>query len=210
MKKSFFAVLLSLSVVFTASCGGTDGKELAEKYADTEHADRTPIETPWLSAETKYSPDITDESGEIYAMKRSDILVTEDRIYFQKKFYHGSSDSHDKSFVYVSRKTGECATLCPDPLCTHIEGSGCRYLDLSQLLADSEAPDLIYAVKQGFDGASTRTSICLADTRKDTLTELYADGSTFLTLKFISDGRLYFTTVQYERIKTQTEQYRKR
>lgn len=201
MKKMLLTAILAMAVL-AASCGGTDGSELVEKYSDTEGVVQTvAVETPWLSAETEYSPDSDDSYDGIFSMKQSSALVTEDRIYFSKKIYHDDSDNHDKSYVYVSRKTGECASLCPDPLCAHTEGSGCRYLDLMQLIPDSGNSSVLYAMKQEFTEAGMKCSICRVDTENDTITELYADGSTFLTLKFISGGRLYFTTVLYERTK---------
>lgn len=56
MKKMLLTAILAMAVL-AASCGGTDGSELVEKYSDTDGVVQTvAVETPWLSAETEYFP----------------------------------------------------------------------------------------------------------------------------------------------------------
>lgn len=167
----------------------------------------TDIGSAWLSPEREYISDGTDDSKGIVDISVTNFVHTDNRIYYPVKNYYKNSINHESSYSYVSLSTGKCASLCPDPLCNHLDGSGCKYLDLSMLMTSPDSDELLYAAKR--DNSDGTLSICRIDVQKDVIEKIYTEKTTFLLPRFIADGKLYFNTIYYERVENENKEITK-
>lgn len=178
-----------------------DALQKIQKYDNTVSVDIYNYQNDlaeWLSPENEYvfNSD-SDNSDSIIRIYDSTYTIKEDRLYFTVR-----RDNNDV-WAYVSLKTGEKFYLCPDPLCPHTEESGCKYLNLKELIFVPGSSNLIYTVKNIFsDNGISYDVVCLLDSDNDTLLELL--GSDFLNpnvhnmfdLCFINSEYLYFTNIR--------------
>lgn len=77
------------------------------------------------------------------------------------------------SYSYVGLSTGKCASLCADPLCNHLDGSGCKYLELSMLMTSPDSDELLYAEKR--DSSYGTLFISRIDVQKDVIEKIYPE-----------------------------------
>lgn len=132
MSKIKFPVVLLLcfAISFLPSCKNSDAddvRQIAEKYSrETEiNLDHLYKLTNWLVPETEYENSSDDDMDNI-AGSVGNYIVNGDRLYFKV--------SKDNLYTYVDLKTGKKFNLCPDPFCEHTLESGCKYINLSQLV----------------------------------------------------------------------------
>ena len=198
-----------------ASCGRTpteDEIDLINRYrgsvgenSDDEYDD---IGASWLSPEEKYERPDSDDSRIVNVF--GGYVLSGDRIYYPAKFYYPDSDAYKPGYAYISGSTGECSALCPDPLCTHLDGSGCEYMNIEQIISDPGSDRILYGIKTIADGASIMTSLCRIDVKNDVVRELLRDDASIMRLRFVSGDKLYYSTVKTERVKSSDGQIIKR
>jgi hypothetical protein len=130
--------------------------------------------------------------------------VKGDRIYYEVRI------NNQLSFSYITLKTGESYSLCPDPLCDHTLEGGCKYLELHQMIFSKESDDVFYCVKTNtsFDKVQAPvSSICCIDAEKGTISEIFNGYLSennilqMLTLRFIDNNKLYFTAIREKESK---------
>ncbi len=213
MKKIVPALIILMLAANLFSCvnqnyNSSDDSDLIEKYAsNTDKSAAFVINynencPEWLSLEENYVADENDTAYGIISVLGGAYTETADRLYYPVKIYESYS-KHESSYAYISKITGESHLICPDPLCTHLEESDCRYKDIRSIMCDPENPDILYATKDYYVGYEDYISICRIDTKNDSINEICSETSTFLNLKFISDGKLYYTTITHERIENE-------
>ncbi len=190
------AILLLALITLTACNDG--GEELIDKYADR------PSATAQMYAgigsafelEREFIAESDDSAEGIVSFFGTGYRKAGDRLFFTARKYYENSDNTEQSLVYASLKTGECFSVCPDPLCTHLEDSGCRYLNLDSFVLPSDGTgNLVWAVKSDFGSGGMVRSLCEIDLDADTITSIWSDESVnFILPRFESGGRLYFET----------------
>lgn len=77
------------------------------------------------------------------------------------------------SYSYAGLSTEKCASLCADPLCNHLDGSGCKYLELSMLMTSPDSDELLYAEKR--DSSYGTLFISRIDVQKDVIEKIYPE-----------------------------------
>ncbi len=163
--------------------------DISSKYANDEKTDYSEFYESvedLFTREEKYRPpdasDIADRGS--------------DRLYFITKVDNGAS-----TLNYMSLSTGNVHSICPDPLCTHLMDSGCKYLNLASYIADPASPSVVYVKKID----EMQIAICRIDTENDTIEEIYVanrtpDVTESVLFKFISNNKLYFTSIKTEKV----------
>ncbi|MDD4774690.1 MAG: hypothetical protein PHZ09_13990, partial [Eubacteriales bacterium] len=212
MKKYVLFFIIFICLAETISCTNTKSEDDAllkiQKYDKTINADIYDYQkdlAEWLVPETEYIScfDI-DNPDRIIRTFEDKFVIEEDRLYFILK------RQNQDMWAYVSLLTGEMFDLCPDPLCPHTEESGCKYLNLHDLVFVPGSDNLIYTVKTVDAGNGiTYNAVCLLNTENDTLHELYAsdiDKSNVINiydLCFITDEYLYFSNIRITSIRAE-------
>lgn len=222
MRRSIFrnlSVMLAITLVtvwFTACAEDISESEftLLDEYSNmgnqNDYANSAlymDIGSDWLFPESEYINDGTDDSNGIVDINVTKFVHTNSRIYYPVKNYYKDSTNYESSYSYVSLSTGKCASLCPDPLCSHLDGSGCKYLELSMLMTSPDSDELLYAAKR--DNIDGTLSICRIDVQKDVIEKIYTEKTSFLFPRFIADGKLYFNTIYYERVENENKEITK-
>lgn len=167
-------VLLFLALVTLAltSCTGLasddNAHQIAEKYiSETSADDYQPAVFDWLSVDTEYTSASDDNSEGIIRLADS-YLKNKNRLFFTVSHDHSSS-----VWAYTDLNTGETLNICPDPLCKHTRESGCKYLDMRDIIFDSDSCSKLYAVKNLFQNGTIFDVICFVDIENNEITELY-------------------------------------
>ncbi|MHB1151829.1 MAG: hypothetical protein ACYCWE_05625 [Eubacteriales bacterium] len=211
MKKYVLILIILVCVAEICSCTNTisedDVLRKMQKYDYTINAaiyDYQKDLAEWLSPENEYvSISDSDSSNNIIRIFDNDYIIKENRLYFRVK-----RDNNDM-WAYVSLLTGEKFYLCPDPLCPHTEESGCKYLNLKELIFVPDSENLIYTVKTYLSDNGAYEIVCLLDTENDTFHELFKSDSVNVNvynmydLCFINDEYLYFTNTCITREKAE-------
>ncbi len=202
IRYAFFIILL-ICLTSLSSCTKNNAKDdtlkLAEKYnqEDLINYDYLYKLTYWLTPEKEYNYSSDDSMNNIDI--KSDYLIKNNKLYFSV-----SNNSGNNLYAYIDLKTGDKFFLCPDPFCPHTRESGCKYLDLFNLIFSPSSDNIIYAVKIVLS-EDFYNVICFIDTENDTYREIYKVNSNenirnYIRLYFIHDNKLYFSITQDERI----------
>lgn len=206
MKHRIITAVLVIMAALT-SCGRTpteDEVDLINRYrgsaGESSVDEYDAVGASWLSPEEKYERPDDDDSGIINVF--GGYILSGDRIYYPAKFYYPDSDAYEPGYAYISGSTGECSALCPDPLCTHLDGSGCAYMNLEQIISDPASDRILYGTKTIVDGASITTALCRIDVKNDNVSELLRDDASIMRLRFVSGEKIYYSTVKTERVKS--------
>ncbi len=202
MRKYMLFFIIFICIAEICSCTDTKSEDDAlrkiEKYDNTVSADIYNYQkdlAEWLSPEKKYvfNSD-SDNSDSIVRIYNDNYIIRGNRLYFTIK------RDNNNVWAYVSLLTGEKFYLCPDPLCPHTEESGCKYLNLKELIFVPDSDNLIYTVKPIFSDNGAYEIVCLLDTENDTFHELFKSDSVNINvfnmydLCFINGEYLYFTS----------------
>ena len=204
-KYVFITILIISAIIISCSCNDkkvtSDDLERIEKYSNetAKNSEQNYADiADWLSPEEQYSYKSTDNSYNITDIYNPIFFEKGDRIYYEVRL-----DSL-LSFSYITLKTGESFSLCPDPLCDHTLEGGCKYLGLHQIIFSKESDDIFYSVKTTFyeELKVIISSICCIDAKKGTISEIfngYLSGNNILqmlTLRLIDNNQLYFTAIR--------------
>ena len=184
----------------------SDDLDRIEKYSTetTDNSEQSYADIAnWLTPEEQYSYKSTDNSNNIIDCYYPNYFIKNDRIYYKTRI------NGELSFSYITLKTGESFSLCPDPLCDHTLEGGCKYLGLHQMMFSTESDDIFYCVKTLFSD-KTRTpisSICCIDVKNGTISEMF-DGYLsennvleMFNIRFITNNKLYITAIKQKDIK---------
>ena len=204
-KYVFITILIISAIIISCSCNDkkvtSDDLERIEKYSNetAKNSEQNYADiADWLSPEEQYSYKSTDNSYNITDIYNPNYFVEDDRLYYEVRI------NNELSFSYITLKTGESFSLCPDPLCDHTLEGGCKYLGLHQIIFSKESDDIFYSVKTTFyeELKVIISSICCIDAKKGTISEIfngYLSGNNILqmlTLRLIDNNQLYFTAIR--------------
>ncbi|MHB1151832.1 MAG: hypothetical protein ACYCWE_05610 [Eubacteriales bacterium] len=206
-----FNLLLVTVLILSCSCNdkkvNSDDLARIEKYSNetANHSEQNYADiADWLSPEEQYSYKSTDNGNSITDIYNPIYFVKDDRIYYEVRI------DNELSFSYITLKTGESFSLCPDPLCDHTLAGGCKYLGLHQMMFSKESDDVFYSVKTdtSFDKVQAPvSSICCIDAKKGTISEIFNGYLSennilrMLTLRLIDHNKLYFTAIREKESK---------
>ena len=195
-------VLLALSALLV-SCSDNTTDDLISKYEDVE-IDSNPkyiADVDWLQPETEYS--YNDVNENIVAVYKGIYERKGDRIYLQTKSDGAST------YNYISLTTGDQFNFCPDPLCPHTRDGGCQYLDIVDMLLSKTDEDIVYIVKDYFDGETACNYICEIDLENNTIERIYGKKNSELfdayNMRFINDNKIYFEVNRKHTIKDESQ-----
>ncbi len=202
MKKIIFVFTLCLvASIPLLSCSREKSREEllydADKYTkETAPDDAYAYQSGlggWLSPETSYNYDINGDSSD-------GIISGVDRGGKKHRMYVSASKATSESsgeqvMIYIDLETGEKHYLCPDTLCTHAEGSGCRYLGVTDWIFEPGSENILYVVKQN--------AVYRVDIENDVFTKAYVpvpseDEETkdavdaIVSFLFAKDGKIFF------------------
>ncbi|MHB1151831.1 MAG: hypothetical protein ACYCWE_05615 [Eubacteriales bacterium] len=210
-KYVFITILIISAIIISCSCEDkkvtSDDLDRFEKYsnetADNPEQNYADI-ADWLSPEEQYSYKSTDNNDNITDNYYPMYFVKGDRIYYE------ATMDNLLSFSYITLKTGESFSLCPDPLCDHTLAGGCKYLQLHQMMFSKESDDVFYSVKTDIFSDKVQSpvsSICCIDAKKGTISEIFngylSENNVLqmLTLRLIDHNKLYFTAIREKESK---------
>lgn len=180
MKKLTAAILACMMLV---SCGSTISEEQIienlEAY-DIAQGEQSP-ET--LTAVSEYSV-ITGVEGII----SGDWVINDGKYYFVTQTVPEGKQNSIKMIRYIKLETGTSNLICPDPLCSHRKGSGCRYTDLSEMHFTEPGVFYTQRIKKP-DGVM---EICKVDLNHDIVEEVHVCSSFAVKLIGINDNKLYY------------------
>ncbi len=173
----------------------------------------------WLTEEKEYlyDPD-GDASDGITIFNTIGMIHVGERLYFPISKQTPLSTG-DNFYAYVSTKTGEKHYICPDPLCSHDEESGCPYINFVELAFPMKSDKIIYGVRSNIIAGTAvfQDRIYEIDLSENTLRQIYNSKDIckdfdvdYITMYFIIEDTLYFTDrfvfyedVERERIVTE-------
>ena len=205
----FLCIIYSLSIL---SCSSSKKKEdilnNAQEYknnltADSAYDYQNEV-GQWLTPETEYKYDESiDTNVGITDLFGGSFIPQNDRMYFQVSKEVSNSSGYSTGamlWAYISTSTGEKHNICPDPLCTHLDGSDCKYLDLNDLMFLPNSDSIAYTYRQEFIDGKSLAVIYELNLNENTITRKYipsdvsdnVDGVS-ANLFFISENKLYFS-----------------
>lgn len=107
----------------------------------------------WLSPEQEFHNAGGDScQGIRYLSGKRESLFRNNMLYFETNSSIGTA-GNIQMWNTVNLETGAFQQLCPDPLCSHDEGSGCLLYQLESLIASPDNPQLLYGVRTQNTGA---------------------------------------------------------
>lgn len=188
MKKLALILLALLLAVSSTACSGKKGViEVSKKYLETEQGTEETSETDSLYALTDW---LTPEEEYICPDGSVD---DNDRYYTQYRLGEETMDG------YISLKSGEFFSLCPDPLCSHKYDSECRYREMSVCGVSPKDKTVLYAVQTVPDGDSVCDLILKLNTKTGEITELHRFTDGIYATNLTSDY-LYLNLGRMEKI----------
>ncbi len=205
-KKTFVTIIIIFALILSCSC--EDKKATSDDLARIEKYSNETNNNPeqnyadiagWLTPEEQYSYKSTDNGNSITDIYNPIYFVKGNRIYYEVRI------NNQLSFSYITLKTGESFSVCPDPLCDHTPEGGCKYLGLHQMMFSKESDDVFYSVKTDIFQEKIQSpvsSICRIDAKKGTISEIFngylSENNVLqmLTLRMIDHNKLYFTAIR--------------
>ncbi|MGN1409150.1 MAG: hypothetical protein ACI4XJ_03140 [Eubacteriales bacterium] len=211
-KRNICGFLCVLCSLFLLSCSSSKTKEdilnsaqeyKTETYADSAYDYQNEI-GQWLTPETEYHYDEdADTNAGIIDLHGGSFIPQNDRLYCQISKEVVSSNGYSTGallWAYISTSTGEKHNICPDPLCTHLEESDCKYLDFEDLIFLPNSDYIAYTIRHEIIGDNWTPVIYEINLNENTISRKYipsdvpdeVSGVT-LFLFFISENKLYFS-----------------
>lgn len=212
-KRYIIKLMCIFCSIFLLSCSSSKTKEdilnnaqeyKTESYADSAYDYQNEIGL-WLTPETEYKyDDNKDTNVGIIDLHDKSFIPQNDRLYFQvsKEVFTptGGYSMGTMLWAYISTSTGEKHNICPDPLCAHLAGSDCQYLDLNDLIFFPKSDSIAYTYRQEIIDGKGLSVIYELNLNENTITRKYIPSdvpddvsAVMADLFFISENKLYFS-----------------
>ena len=190
-------IVLLIALPLLAGCQNktedTRIESLMEHYSETQNM----IDTESTVISIDQSADKIDNIKGLFS---NAFITHNDRVYFKV-----SAENGGMVWMYITAKTGEIHTLCPDILCGHTYSDGCKYLDLGKLHPDEKNDDVMYSVKTYISSDGISDAVCRIDLANNKLEEIYRTDfvkqgihQNDIEILMNFDNHLYFTETQYQ------------
>lgn len=203
MKSIIYLIIILIICFHSYSCSDNTTDDLISKYETVEIGSSAEYiaDVDWLEPETEYS--YSGENENIVSIYHGIYERQGDRIYMQTK-----SDGAN-TYNYISLTTGDQFNFCPDPLCPHTRDGGCQYLDIVDMLLSKTDENIVYIVKDYFDGETACNYICEIDLENNTIERIYGKKNSELfdayNMRFINDNKIYFEVNRKHTIKDESQ-----